>query len=54
MSRTKHHKGQSKRHQGRDLWSKRPLSGAAFTTQNKKLSRKIERKQLNKLVKDDE
>lgn len=48
MSRTRHHKGQKNRHLGRDLWSKRPLSGESFTTKNKKLSRKIERKQLNK------
>lgn len=45
MSRTYHHAGQKHHHNGRDLWSKRPLSGhGAFTSENKKLSRKIERK----------
>lgn len=48
MSRTKHHRNQKDQHLGKDLWSKRPLSGESFTAKNKKLSRKIERKILNK------
>lgn len=45
MSKTYHHTGQKHHHAGRDLWSKRPLAGhGAFTAENKKLSRRIERK----------
>lgn len=50
MSRTKHHRGQKNRHNGSDLWSKRPMSGEAITAKNKKLSRRKERRILNKAL----
>jgi hypothetical protein len=43
MSNTTHHRNQKKRHNGCDLWNKRPLSGEARTTENKDLSRRLER-----------
>jgi hypothetical protein len=41
MSNTTHH--QKHRHSGCDLWNKRPLSGQPRTTENKDLSRRLER-----------
>jgi hypothetical protein len=43
MSNTYHHRGQKHRHCGRDLWSKRPLSGCPFEASFKAMSRRIER-----------
>ena len=43
MANTYHHRGQKHRHCGRDLWSKRPLSGCPFEASFKAMSRRIER-----------
>ena len=43
MANTHHHRGQKHRHCGKDLWSKRPLSGCPFEASFKKMSRRIER-----------
>ncbi len=49
MSRTAHHRQYRKRDNG-DLWSRRPMSGASKTAENKRMSRKIERAQSKKIV----
>lgn len=47
MSNTFHHRGQKHRWCGWDLWNKRPLSGMARTTENKDMSRRLERSKNN-------
>ena len=55
MSRTKHHRNQKKQHQGRDLWSRRPLASQSYCTENKLMCRQKERamakQQTHNLVK---
>ncbi len=43
MSRTRHHREQKNRHNGRDLWSRRPCSGYSYCAESKKLTRRLER-----------
>lgn len=47
MSRSKNSRRTKSAHVGRELWSKRPLSGFAHNAENKRLSRKIERARLH-------
>ena len=42
MSRTKKAKNQK---QGKDFWSRRPLSGESNTTEGKRITNRIERRQ---------
>jgi len=50
MARTLHHRNQKTQHQGRDLWSRRPLSQQAYCSINKLLSRQRERAINRQLV----
>ena len=45
MSRTRHHRGQSSRHCGHDLWGRGPGSGECYSAESKKLARQTVRSQ---------
>lgn len=54
MSRTKHHRGQKRRHCGEDLWSKRAGMGyRAKTTINKRITIRKERMEEKELLIDE-